>query len=80
MDLALLRTFVTVHRAGSFTRAAALMSRPGARPLAEVAVAAGYYDQSHLTNDVRDISGLSPARLQARRLPDDGGVFDRDGT
>lgn len=25
MDLALLRTFVTVHRAGSFTRAAALL-------------------------------------------------------
>lgn len=25
MDLALLRTFVTVHRSGSFTRAAALL-------------------------------------------------------
>ncbi|CAM5256688.1 hypothetical protein SVIOM342S_00148 [Streptomyces violaceorubidus] len=37
MDLALLRTFVTVHRAGSFTRAAALLglSQPAVTGLAQ---------------------------------------------
>ncbi|MEK8171665.1 hypothetical protein NKH77_26460 [Streptomyces sp. M19] len=38
MDLALLRTFVTVHRAGSFTRAAALLGSPSPRSPARYAV------------------------------------------
>jgi AraC-like DNA-binding protein len=35
------------------------------RPLAEMAVEAGYADQAHLTHETRALSGLSPARLRA---------------
>lgn len=59
-----------------FDHAAALLSRPATGGLAGVAAAAGYYDQSHFTNDVRAFTGLTPRQLLAGRLPDDGGVFD----
>ena len=36
-------------------------------PLAEVAVAAGYADQAHLSREVRALSGRSPAALRAER-------------
>lgn len=62
-----------------FDHAAALLSRPATGGLAGVAAAAGYYDQSHLTHEVRAFTGLTPTQLLAGRLPDDGGVFDMAG-
>ena len=34
----------------------------GGAPWAEVALTAGYYDQSHLINEFRSITGITPAR------------------
>lgn len=61
-----------------FEHATNLLSRSGPDSLAEIAAVSGYYDQAHLTNDVRELSGLSPTALLASRLPDSGGVFDLD--
>ncbi len=36
---------------------------------AETAVACGYYDQSHLTNEFRTLTGFTPATYLARRSP-----------
>ena len=41
--------------------------------LANVALAAGYCDQSHLNRDAREFAGLSPGALRRTLLPDDGG-------
>jgi AraC family transcriptional regulator len=46
-------------------RACRLLSEPG-RGLAEVALEAGFADQSHLTRDFRRVTGTTPARLRAR--------------
>lgn len=40
--------------------------RIGERPLADIAAATGFVDQSHLSNWVRRIHGTSPARLMRR--------------
>ena len=45
-------------------RACRLLSEPG-RGLAEVALEAGFADQSHLTRDFRRVTGTTPARLRA---------------
>jgi AraC-like DNA-binding protein len=42
-------------------RAAALMSREGRDPLADIAADAGYADQSHMTRDFERLRGASPA-------------------
>ena len=63
-------------RLARFEHAMQLLFRMDAGSLAEVAVVAGYYDQAHFTNEVREFSGLTPTRLLARQLPDHGGVFD----
>lgn len=47
-----------------FERACRLLTR-GASPPAEVAVRAGYYDQAHLSRDVRALAGTTPATLAA---------------
>jgi AraC-like DNA-binding protein len=51
-----------------FDRAKELL---GASPLslAEIAVECGYYDQAHLSRDVRAFAGCTPTELMARRLP-----------
>lgn len=67
-------------RLARFEHAATLLSRPARAGLAEIAVAAGYYDQAHFANEVRTFTGLSASQLLARQLPDSGGVFDLDGT
>ena len=41
--------------------------------LADAALRAGYYDQSHLTRDVRAFAGTTPAELRDSLLPDHGG-------
>ena len=48
--------------------------------LADVALAAGYCDQSHLNRDAREFAGLSPGALRGSLLPDQGGfVVDGEG-
>jgi AraC-like DNA-binding protein len=61
-----------------FDAVAQLLARPGAPRFADAAAAAGYYDQAHMANHVRRFAGLTPAQLVARRLPHEGGVFDRE--
>lgn len=39
------------------------------RPLADLALAAGYADQAHMTRECRELAGLSPARLLALWFP-----------
>ncbi|MFI6638889.1 helix-turn-helix domain-containing protein [Streptomyces sp. NPDC050504] len=43
----------------------ALAVAPGARNLADLAAACGYYDQAHLNHDFRALSGRTPAQLSA---------------
>jgi len=56
------KTFAGIVR---FQRFLADARRPGPGRLAEAARQSGYADQSHLTREVRRLSGLPPARLVA---------------
>ncbi len=51
----------------------ALQQSPDAR-WAELAADHGFYDQSHLVREVRDLCGLSPTELRAARA-DLGDLF-----
>lgn len=51
-----------------FRRATAMLQK-GAEPLAEVALAAGYYDQPHMNVEFRELSGLAPREFLATRYP-----------
>jgi AraC-like DNA-binding protein len=57
-----------VGRLMRFERAGALL-RGGPRPLAEVALTAGYYDQAHLTNEWRALAGCTPSEWVREELP-----------
>jgi transcriptional regulator GlxA family with amidase domain len=62
---------VRFHRAFPLVAGSALA-------LAEIALQCGYADQSHFTNDFRELAGLSPARMRAmgpRRVDDLRFVF-----
>ncbi|QDU78200.1 transcriptional activator FtrA [Bremerella volcania] len=50
-----------------FQNAAGRIACPGAS-LAEVALASGYVDQCHMTNDFRRLTGTSPARFLKRHV------------
>lgn len=43
-------------------------------PLADIALASGYYDQSHLNRDSREFAGAAPGELVRKLLPDGGGI------
>lgn len=47
-------------------------------PLTDVAASLGYADQSHLTNELVELTGATPAALRREALPHDGGLFTRD--
>ena len=51
-----------------FQRASALLDA-GAATLAEVALAAGYYDQPHMNAEFREFARLTPRRYLAARRP-----------
>jgi len=46
-----------------FQRLRTLMCRAGTADWAQLATACGYFDQSHMINDVRELTGMSPSRL-----------------
>jgi AraC-like DNA-binding protein len=50
----------SVARLLRFEHALDLLGRDGSGESARLAVACGYYDQSHLINDFRDITGVTP--------------------
>ena len=58
-----------------FERALNFLRGVRPRPLAEVALAARYYDQAHLNREFRALAGCTPTELQASRLPDEGGTL-----
>lgn len=52
-----------------FDRSKRLLERDGGRPLADVAVTAGYYDQAHLARDWRELAGCPPSQWLTDDLP-----------
>jgi AraC-like DNA-binding protein len=64
-----------VARILRFQRVVALLGREGgATRFADIASAAGYYDQPHLNRDFRELAGCTPGEYLARLLPGDRGV------
>ena len=64
------KVFARMLRFGHVVRA---LRTGQAADLADLAVMAGYHDQSHLTRDVREFAGTTPAALRRNLLPDGGG-------
>ena len=56
-----------VARVLRFERLTALLDAPAPVDWARAAAELGYFDQSHLVREVRDLSGLSPTALRAER-------------
>jgi AraC-like DNA-binding protein len=59
----------TAGRVLRFERAKQLYERADRPPLADIAVACGYYDQAHLTNEWRELVGASPTAWRDSELP-----------
>jgi AraC-like DNA-binding protein len=57
----------TAARLLRFERAKALLERPDRPALADVALDAGFYDQAHLCNEFRRITGVTPAIYAGER-------------
>ncbi|MFE5814473.1 helix-turn-helix domain-containing protein [Streptomyces sp. NPDC056479] len=51
-------------------RVHAVLARADDVPWAQLAVASGYYDQSHMTSDFRTLMGVPPRSYFSGRLPD----------
>jgi len=68
------KTLCRIHR---FRGALALLDGATQVPWAALADQCGYYDQSHLINDFRSFSGLSPAELLRQARPDAQSVVIR---
>ncbi|MUM16364.1 MULTISPECIES: AraC family transcriptional regulator [unclassified Mycobacteroides] len=59
-----------------FGRAMTLLTAPGHRSLASIALACGYFDQSHFNRDFRMFAGCSPGELVALQYEDLLGMRD----
>jgi AraC-like DNA-binding protein len=59
----------TLARVLRFGRACGYLRSGRTASLAETAVMCGYYDQAHLTNDWRRLSGCTPGEWIAEELP-----------
>ncbi|MDF3020484.1 MAG: hypothetical protein K0Q92_1787 [Steroidobacteraceae bacterium] len=69
------KSLARVHR---FRGALEMLNRSnGEVPWAALAEQCGYYDQSHLINEFRRFTGLSPVELAGRDRPDTGSVVLR---
>jgi AraC-like DNA-binding protein len=67
------KQYARIHR---FRRALALVSA-GEGTLADIALAAGYYDQPHMNGEFRELSGLSPREFLATiRYPESVSVAE----
>jgi len=67
------KLFARIHR---FRRALKLIDQ-GDGPLADIALAAGYYDQPHMNAELRELSGLAPGEfLAAVRYPNSVSVAE----
>jgi AraC-like DNA-binding protein len=64
------KMFARMLRFGQVVRA---MRAGEPASLADMALAAGYYDQSHLSRDAREFAGTTPGELLESLLPDGGG-------
>jgi AraC-like DNA-binding protein len=70
----------TAARLLRFDRVCRRLERSGSGRLAQIAHEAGYFDQSHLNRDFRELAGTTPAEFCARRRPGRGQVpFVQDG-
>ena len=70
------KQYARIHR---FRRALALVNA-GQGTLADVALAAGYYDQPHMNGEFRELSGFSPREfLAAVRYPESVSVAETAG-
>lgn len=67
----------TYARLVRFRRVTALL-QDGRVPLADVALAAGYYDQPHMTTEFHALSGLTPTAFLAARHPVGDGTTTSD--
>jgi AraC-like DNA-binding protein len=65
----------TVARLVRFERVCTAVRRAPGR-WAEVAAAAGYADQSHLSRDFRELAGTTPSEFLARLIPGGGVIGD----
>jgi len=57
-----------------FGRVLQALRRDARADLLDVALDAGYYDQSHLNRDVQAFAGITPGALVRGQLPDGGGL------
>ena len=64
------KVFARLLRFGRVVRA---IRAGGNVDLADVALGAGYWDQSHLNRDAREFAGTTPGELRKSLLPDSGG-------
>jgi AraC-like DNA-binding protein len=51
------------------SRVRTVIDRAGRRPLAQVAIEAGYYDQPHLTTEFKALMGVPPAAFAQGKMP-----------
>jgi AraC-like DNA-binding protein len=52
------------------------LDAPSDRSWAEIAFAAGYFDQAHLIRDFHELAGITPTEFVTRRIPQGGLVGD----
>lgn len=64
----------TIARILRFQQALQLVNRADRPDWAEIAQAAGYFDQAHFSRDFRRLSGLTPGAYLRQRLPDQNGL------
>lgn len=53
----------------TITRVRSVIDRAGRRPLARLAIEAGYYDQAHLTREFKALMGVPPAAFTKGKMP-----------
>lgn len=68
------KTLARVHR---FQRALAELRSAAPRTASEIALACGYYDQSHFIHEFERFSGMSPSAFLRRAMPDPKSVVVR---